>query len=216
MDVWKIIMIVIVLVLSGIGALGIKEIKQEKEQTYTAGVIVYCIVMVFLNIALSLALMFIYTDNSFLFNLKRLSIISILWPIAYIDGKTCIVPNRLLKLALIYRAVLVLPEIFIEKKAVIGIVFSELAAALAILLVSLICIKIMKGGIGMGDIKLFSVMALFLSIDGLIPAVIFSFIISFFVAIYSLISRNKTKKDAIPFGPSLLIGTYLSIFLCGM
>ena len=45
---------------------------------------------------------------------------------------------------------------------------------------------------------------------------IFSFIISFFVAIYSLISRKKTKKDAIPFGPSLLIGTYLSIFLCGM
>ena len=79
-----------------------------------------------------------------------------------------------------------------------------------------LCIKIMKGGIGMGDIKLFSVMALFLSIDGLIPAVIFSFIISFFVAIYSLISRKKTKKDAIPFGPSLLIGTYLSIFLCGM
>lgn len=216
MNAWNVLMIFLVVVLSGLGISGIKEIKKESEDVYTTGVIVYCAAMVILNIFLSIVLLYIYKENSFLFNLKRLAIISILWPVAYIDGKTYIVPNRLLVLALIYRGLILIPEIIVEKTAVFNILLSEIVAALAILLVSFICVKIMKGSIGMGDIKLFAVMALFLSIDGLIPSIVCSFIVSFFVAIYVLISRKKSKKDAIPFGPSILIGTYLSVFLCGM
>ena len=88
--------------------------------------------------------------------------------------------------------------------------------AAALLLASLLCILVVKNGIGFGDMKLFVVMGLLLGLDGIWGAIFMALIVSFFIALYVLITKKKTRKDAIPFGPALVIGTYLSICLSGM
>ena len=75
---------------------------------------------------------------------------------------------------------------------------------------------LIKGAIGMGDVKLFSVMALYLGLEGIWPAIFCSLIVSFFVAVFSLVTKRAKRKDNIPFAPAILIGTYLSVFLTGI
>ena len=67
----------------------------------------------------------------------------------------------------------------------------------------------------MGDVKLISIMALFLGASGIVCAVFASLLISFIYCLIALIARKKHKKDIIPFAPSLLLGTYISICLFG-
>ena len=66
---------------------------------------------------------------------------------------------------------------------------------------------------GMGDIKLFAVLGLFLGWQGVFNVILFSV---FAVAAYGvamLISRKKDKKSEIPIGPFALLGLMISIGL---
>lgn len=73
---------------------------------------------------------------------------------------------------------------------------------------------IARGGFGFGDVKLAFLLGLFTSYPGwrhLIVGVFLAFLIGGVVAIGLLVSRRKGRKDAIPFGPSLVIGAWLAI-----
>ncbi len=74
---------------------------------------------------------------------------------------------------------------------------------------------IMKNSIGMGDIKLLLVMALFQGVTGFFGALFISMIVAFIIAIVFLVSKRKHKKDSMAFAPSLLVGTIISIALAG-
>ena len=89
-------------------------------------------------------------------------------------------------------------------------------AAGALLLASVLCALCLRNSIGFGDMKLFLVMGLMLSLDGIWGAVFLSLVASFFISGYLIITKKKTRKDAIPFGPAIAIGTYLSVCLSGM
>lgn len=171
--------------------------------------------MFIFNLALALLLSQIYSENSAIFYIKRLCLVAILWPIAAIDYKKYVIPNKLLLLGLGYRVLILFFELFFERETMLSTVMMELIAAVALLVVCFIFLLIMKNSIGAGDIKLIFVMALFLNLTGLISAVMASLIVSFFISVTLLLTKKKTRKDAIPFGPSVLIGTYISIALMG-
>ena len=69
---------------------------------------------------------------------------------------------------------------------------------------------------GFGDMKLFLVMGLLLGTRGIWGAVFLSLIVIFFISVFALITKRKSRKDLIPFGPALVIGTYLAVYLTGM
>ena len=75
---------------------------------------------------------------------------------------------------------------------------------------------IARGGFGAGDVKLFLLTGLLLGTfetPRVIPAAIFSI---FGVALYSLfllITKQATAKTAVAFGPFIIIGTWISIFI---
>ena len=75
---------------------------------------------------------------------------------------------------------------------------------------------VFKNSIGMGDIKLFAVMGLYQGLWGAVNSVFFSLVVSFVLSVGLLITRKKGRKDTIPFGPSILIGTAIAIGLAGM
>lgn len=205
------ILIVITLLMCGVSF----YLMLRDQGGATKPMIIYSILAIVVVIGITLALIFIYEENTFAFNLKRTSLLSILWAIAYIDFKEYRIPNAFIILGFIYRALLILPELLLEEYVLVNLI-AELIAVLALLLATGLCRLMIKNAIGAGDMKLFMVMGLLLGLDGVWSAVVMSLIVSFFVAVFLLVRKKKSRSDNIPFGPAIALGTFLSVFLTGM
>lgn len=176
----------------------------------------YIIVMFILNILLVVSMMTYYSENSILFDLKQLALISIMWVAAFYDYRSFRIPNKLIVLGLVYRVVILIFELLFERTGLLHTVISELVAALGLVIISLLCILIIRNSIGMGDIKLFIVMGVMQGVAGVASSVFLSLLMSFVLAVFLLLSKKKGRKDEIPFAPSLLLGTYIAIFITGV
>lgn len=176
----------------------------------------YSILAVTAAVGLSLFITLFYRDNTFLFTLKRAVMLAVLWPVAYTDFTACRIPNLFVVAGLTARAAILVAELIWERDALLSCLLTEAAAAAVLFLAALLCTVVVKNSIGGGDMKLFVVMGLLLGVQGTWGAIFLSLIVSFAVAVVLLITHKKTRKDAIPFGPALAVGTYLSVFLTGM
>jgi leader peptidase (prepilin peptidase)/N-methyltransferase len=73
---------------------------------------------------------------------------------------------------------------------------------------------IARGGFGFGDVKLAFLLGLFSAFRGwehLIVGVFLAFFIGGLVALALLVTRKRGRKDALPFGPSLIFGAWIGI-----
>ena len=71
-----------------------------------------------------------------------------------------------------------------------------------------------RGGFGMGDVKLAVLLGFFVAYQGwphLMVAVLGAFILGGAVSIVLLALRIKGRKDAIPFGPYLVVAAFLAV-----
>jgi len=180
------------------------------------GIRIYSMFFIALNIGIALFLCLYFGYNSAIFALKRLGLLSLLWAVGYIDFKTHKIPNRFIVLGLSYRALFLLLELFFEREGLLGTLLSEGVAVLVLVIASILCSICVKNSIGYGDIKLFIVMGLLLGFSSIWNAIFVSLIITFITSVILLITRKKTRKDAIPFAPFLMVGTYISIIITGM
>lgn len=176
----------------------------------------YAVFFMILNIAVSVLFGLYYTENSFLFSLKRMGLLGILWPVGYIDFKTYRIPNRFILLGLSYRGIILILELIFARNTIPAILISEGIAALGLFVATILCSVCIKNSIGYGDIKLFCVMGFMLGLEGIWNAIFMSLIAAFIVSVILLISKKKSRKDAVPFAPSIVLGTYISIILTGM
>lgn len=192
------------------------ELRPADTKGIPVPVLIYSLISVVLTIGISIAFPKIYPANSVWINIKRMVLLGLLWPVAYIDFKTYRIPNLYIIFGLICRAVILVFELLLENPYVWPTLISEGIASVSLVVASLLCILVVKNGIGFGDIKLFIVMGLFLSLDGIWSAIFLTLVVSFFAAVFLLLSKKKTRKDSMPFGPAIVIGTYLSVFLTGM
>lgn len=177
---------------------------------------IYAGIMSVLTIEITILFQIIYVDNSFLFSLKRLLLLGLLWPIAYIDFKTYRIPNLFIASGLLIRVALLILEVIFERSGLLSTIVSEGIASLALVIAAFLCTLLIKNSIGFGDIKLFIIMGLYLGLGGIWSAVFMALLVSFLISVVLLLTKKKTRKDTIPFGPSIVIGTYLSVFLTGM
>lgn len=145
--------------------------------------------------------------------IKSICLLGFLWPIAYIDFKTYKIPNLFVVYGLVLRAAIAVYEIIFYIDTMKMSLISEAIASAALFIASLLCVLIMKNSIGFGDIKLFCVMGFYLGLEGIFGAVFYSLVVSFIVACYVLITKKKNRKDTIPFGPAIVAGTYIAMFL---
>jgi len=67
--------------------------------------------------------------------------------------------------------------------------------------------------LGFGDVKLGFFMGLFLGFPNILVALFFSFFIGAIIGVGLIISGKKTLKSEVPFGPFLVSGTFLALFL---
>ena len=160
------------------------------------GLLVYSAVMIAAAVGLSLFVTDFYSDNTFLFTLKRVIMLALLWPVAYTDFTAYRIPNLFIVTGIAARAAVLAAEFCWERDTLLSYLLTEVIASAVLFLVA--------------------VMGLLLGLQGTWGAIFLSLIVSFIVAVALLITRKKSRKDAIPFGPALAAGTYLSIFLTGM
>ena len=113
-------------------------------------------------------------------------------------------------------ALFTLLDFLLRPAQVAGLLVSGLLGGAGMLAALGICRLISRGGIGMGDIKLLSAMALVLGLYGGVCTLLYAQLMALVCAVVLLISRRASWKDSIPFAPffwggfllSLILGTY--------
>lgn len=148
--------------------------------------------------------------------IKLLTLVMIILPVAAIDWRLQKIPNQFMLAALVLRVLIYIPEFIISASVAFSTLKDNLLGAVIIGVFFLLLLLIFKNSIGMGDIKLFAIMGLYQGLWGAINSVFFSLMVSFVLSVSLLITRKKGRKDTISFGPSILLGTIIAIGLSGM
>jgi leader peptidase (prepilin peptidase)/N-methyltransferase len=73
-------------------------------------------------------------------------------------------------------------------------------------------ILLSDGGMGWGDATLAGMLGAFVGVQGIAEVLFLAFIMGGFYGAYVLIRKKKERKDTIPFGPFLVIASYIVIF----
>lgn len=187
------------------------EVQEKTSATDAGQVKKYSIISIVLSVIASLFYIFLYKQNDAMQTVKTLTLLAVLFPVAYFDYIFYKIPNKILKYAVIVRAAELIPEALIYRKEMAGVLI-DMGITLAVLfLICMVCNLIIRGAMGMGDVKLLLVMGLYLGSAKFILAILVVLVLAFFAAIYFVASGKKTKKDIMPFAPYILAGTYLAV-----
>lgn len=74
-------------------------------------------------------------------------------------------------------------------------------------------IVIVTGGMGEGDIEILAICGLFLGTKNIFLVLFLSFIFGGIISIILLIRKQKGRKDEIAFGPYIVLGAFVTIFI---
>jgi leader peptidase (prepilin peptidase)/N-methyltransferase len=129
------------------------------------------------------------------------------------DLDTKLIPNRILGPVTVVGLVLLVLGYVPDTSS--GSLVQAAIGGVAYFSVMLVLALIVRGGLGFGDVKLAFLIGIFtgyLSLGHVLVTGIGSFLIGGFVALFLLITRRSSRKDAIPFGPFMTSAAILTIF----
>lgn len=178
--------------------------------------IIYSMISSLFLIMVTIILGVLYPHNTIIHNVKLIFLLTILFVTAVTDYRDYIIPNEVIIFALIVRAGFYVWEYTVLGSNILTIMISDTLACLIPFFVFLFSMYIVTHAIGMGDIKLMILIAIFQGMNGAIGSIFWSLIAAFVVALLLLIFKKKKCTDVIPLAPFMLIGTCLSIILTGM
>lgn len=137
-------------------------------------------------------------------------ITSVLIIITFIDLEHMEIPNVLVLILLITSIVHKGINYFI-----FDIDFKLLSSILGLLVSSilfLLIIVVSKGGMGGGDMTLIGALGFILGFKKIILTIALSFLLGAIISVFLLLSRIKSRKDPIPFGPFIILGFFITLF----
>lgn len=130
---------------------------------------------------------------------------------AVIDFKIKKIPNYIPITFFLVRVIFIVIEAVFYKLALKSVLLS-LVSSLVCLIVLFLLSVLTKGGLGMGDVKLITALAFCIGIQTTLATLFFSMLFTLFTAIFLLLFKKKSAKDAIPFGPFILFGYIIGVF----
>ncbi|XWN37315.1 MAG: prepilin peptidase [Balneola sp.] len=136
------------------------------------------------------------------------SFIFLFYVIAWVDGYSKIIPNRLLLMLLIIGIINLWTEAEIQK----------IYTFIAVVLISLTAYWIgkqftSKRVIGWGDVKLIGVLALFLGYE-VLPVIYIGIVTSGAVALIGILRKRLSKKSKFPLAPFFFMGLLINQTFC--
>lgn len=177
--------------------------------------VIICI-LILISLLSVAVMMWMYYSRDVVYILKRLILIAVLWPIAISDYKEFRIPNKMILFGIVSRILLIIVEMIYKNDELSQMLLSEGIAIIGSVVVCLMCMTLIKGGLGMGDLKLMIVMGAFLGIEGICYSMFVSVFLAFIVAVCLLISKKRKREDSMPFAPFILAGTIISSIISGI
>ncbi len=123
------------------------------------------------------------------------------------------IPNQIPLLLLGCFAWCTLLDFFLRPERAAGLLFAGALGGVGMLAVLGLCRLISRGGIGMGDIKLFAAASLLLGLYGGICSLALAQLAALVAAVLLLLTKKATWKDSIPFAPFLAAGFLICLIL---
>lgn len=144
---------------------------------------------------------------------RALSLIVFVYFAAYSDIRARLIPNRLVLTMLAAWLVVTATHVIIDIESATAFLLPSLIGGLSGGGFFLVMYLISGKGIGGGDIKLITVIGLFLTFTKLMPML---FISSLLIALFAgglLLTKRATMKSAIPMVPFLYVGILAVLFM---
>lgn len=188
-----------------------KELFKSRKAVH-----IYAAVMAVVLLSTVVVLCSVYKTNTIIWNVKMITILACIFCVAYVDYHEYIIPNKVILAGIIIRMMIWLFEFIVSPNTFFIIFKGDVIAAVIIVVFFLVCSFVIKEGIGMGDVKLMGLMALYHGLAGILSSIFFSMIAAFVGALFLLITHKKTKKDSIPFAPAILVGSVLAVVMTGL
>ena len=190
-----------------------KEIFQEHKINPKANYKLMLITM-----AIYLALLYRYgIQNTIIGNLnliKYLILTPMLLSAFVIDFKQQIIPNRLNLTMFEFGLIIAFLYGMSNVAITIDMLFGMIAGGGIFLIITFIGSLIFgKEALGFGDVKLMGALGLYFGLSNIIAISIMSFLIGGILGIILIITRIKKKDEYIPFGPFIVIATFISVFV---
>ena len=187
----------------------IKAYKEKFKPNY---------ILMFLTAIIYVTLIYIYgIKDTLIANLNLIQymiLVPMLLSAFVIDYKLQIIPNRLnltiFEVGVVFTFIYGISNIAISINMVLGM----LAGAGIFLLITLLGgLFYGKEAMGFGDVKLMGALGLYLGLSNIIIITILAFLIGAVLSIILLVSKIKKTDEYIPFGPFVVIATFISIYI---
>ncbi len=187
----------------------IKAYKEKFKPNY---------ILMFLTAIIYVTLIYIYgIKDTLIANLNLIQymiLVPMLLSAFVIDYKLQIIPNRLnltiFEVGVVFTFIYGISNIAISINMVLGM----LAGAGIFLLITLLGgLFYGKEAMGFGDVKLMGALGLYLGLSNIIIITILAFLIGAVLSIILLVTKIKKTDEYIPFGPFIVIATFISIYI---
>lgn len=152
-------------------------------------------------------------NYSLFVTMRILALFLFLLVIAWIDYRKHLIPNKMVAAAIIVRALIGVGEFVTDRKSFLQIVLLAVIGAVFGFLILIIADRFSKGGLGMGDVKMYIVVGLYIGIYGTYNILFYAVLSLLIIAVGLFLLKKVTKKSRLPFGPFTLAGYYLIILM---
>lgn len=184
-----------------------KEAYKEYEKV---GKINY--ILIIINAVLYIA--FLYTFGISLNLLKFCLLAPMLISAFIVDYKIQIIPNRLnltmFEIGLIFVFMFGIQNLNLAKDMLLGMIVGGGIFLFITLIGGLIA---GKEAMGLGDVKLMGALGLYFGVFKISIISVLSFLIGAIISVIILIARKNREDGYIPFGPFIVIATFITIFI---
>ena len=146
--------------------------------------------------------------------IKYLILTPMLLSVVVIDYKLQIIPNRLnltmFEIGLIFAFLYGFSNVAISINMLLGM----LAGGGIFLVITLLGGLVYgKEAMGLGDVKLMGALGLFFGLTNIIIISLVSFLVCAVISIFLLATKIRSVDEYIPFGPFIVVGAFISIFV---
>jgi len=148
--------------------------------------------------------------------LKILRCLLLLWGlflIAWIDGHSGVIPNRILAVLFGIRTVLLLAECVVYREYWMTFIASCFIGFLAAGGMFLFCFVASKGAMGAGDVKLMALLGYFIGSRFIFGTIFLTVTAAAVYNVIRLLLRKVSLRQEVPFAPFVLAGTLLMMGL---
>lgn len=157
-----------------------------------------------LSIIVVTALLFVISylkyGTSLMF-LKTSLFMSLLIIISFVDIEHRIIPDKLVLTTIFFGLAL----IFIGDVSPLNAILGMFTGGTLLLLLAMV-----PNSLGGGDVKMMFGVGIFLGVTKTVYAIIFAFMVAAIISTILLLLKIKSRKDHIPFGPFLAIGSLIA------